>query len=278
MQTISIHFALFTLLGLLGLNSPQPAPVTMPQRGLCAHRGGMDTHPENTLPAFQHAISLGAHMIEFDIQLTRDSFLVIMHDETVDRTTNGKGKVSDLTLAEIRQLDAGLKMDARFAGTGVPTFEETLAIMPRNVWLNCHLKGGAQVGRMAAALVKKSGRLHQAFLTGGEAAAQAARQAVPGILICNVESKYRQNAVQYAEATIAMKADFIQLLRNGDNGKELMAALRKNKVKINYYYAKMPEELAPLLESGVDFVLVNDVEKFTPAAKKLGIEPCQPVF
>jgi glycerophosphoryl diester phosphodiesterase len=281
MCTLTTKALLISLLFFLcsgSLTKAQTSQVTMPQRGLCAHRGCMDTHPENTLPAFQQAIALGAQMIEFDIQLTKDSALVIMHDETVDRTTDGKGNVSELTLAEIRRLDAGRKKDARFAGTGVPTFEEVLAIMPRNVWLNCHLKGGAPVGRMAAEMVKKSGREHQAFLTCGEEAAQAARQVKPDMLICNAENRYRKNAAQYVGATIAMKAHFIQLLRDGDNRKELMADLKKNQVRINYYYAKTPDELAALLASGVDFVLVNDIEKFTPAAKKLGITPCQPVF
>src|SRR4051812_14686979 len=72
----------------------QGANYTMPVKGLCAHRGGMDTHPENTIPAFKNAVAQGVQMIEFDIQFSRDSALVIMHDETVDRTTNGSGKVS----------------------------------------------------------------------------------------------------------------------------------------------------------------------------------------
>ncbi len=256
----------------------QSTAIVMPERGLCAHRGCPDTHPENTLPGFRQAISLGAQMIEFDIQVTKDSALVIMHDETVDRTTNGTGKVSELTLAEIRQLDAGIKKGQSFVGTPVPTFEETLAMMPRNVWLNCHLKGGAYAGKAAAELVAKSGRLHQAFLTCGEAAAEAARRVKPDIQICNGESRYRKDAPQYVAATIRLKAGFIQLLRDGDNRSDLLAALRKNGVKVNYYYAKSPEELPQLLSSGVHFVLVNTLSDFIPEAKKLGIHPVQPVF
>ncbi len=256
----------------------QSVAIIMPERGLCAHRGCPDTHPENTLPGFQQAITLGAQMIEFDIQVTKDSALVIMHDETVDRTTNGKGKVSDLALAEIRRLDAGIKKDQSFAGTPVPTFEETLAMMPRNVWLNCHLKGGTYAGKAAAELVAKSGRLHQAFLTCGEAAAEAARRVKPDIQICNGESRYRKDTPQYVAATIRLKAGFIQLLRDGDNRSDLLAALRKNHVKVNYYYAKSPGELPQLLDSGIDFVLVNNLLDFIPEAKKLGIQPIQPVF
>ena len=97
--------------------------VTLPTRGIAAHRGGATTHPENTLPAFAEAVRLGAHMIEFDVAISRDGVLVLMHDATVNRTTNGKGKVNEFTLAELKRLDAGAWKDARFTGTRVLTPE-----------------------------------------------------------------------------------------------------------------------------------------------------------
>ncbi|MCE7063873.1 alkaline phosphatase family protein [Dyadobacter sp. CY326] len=258
----------------------QKTQIKMPERGLCAHRGCMDTHPENTLPAFKEAVRLGAQMIEFDIQLTKDSAMVIMHDDGVDRTTNGTGNVADLTFAQVRALDAGIKKSEKFKGTQVPTFEETLAMMPNNVWLNCHLKGDEAVGAKAAELLAKSGRLHQAFLTCSEKAAKAARQVVPNIKICNGENSYRKNTPKYVQATIDMKADFIQLLRHepGEDRTAQMQALKKNDVKISYFYAKTPDELSKLYNEGVDFVLVNNVADFTPEAKKLGIEPVTPTY
>lgn len=252
----------------------------MPDRGLCAHRGCMDTHPENTLPAFEEAVRLGAQMIEFDIQLTKDSMMVIMHDETVDRTTNGTGKVSALTFDQIRTLDAGVKKGEVFKGTQVPTFEETLRMMPENVWLNCHLKGDEAAGAMAAALLVKSGRLHQSFLTCSEKAAKAARQIVPDILICNGENSYRKNTSQYVKATVDLRSNFIQLLRHepGEDRTESMKTLKNHQVKINYFYAKSPLELEKLYQEGVDFVLVNNLAEFLPEAKKAGIEPLIPLY
>ncbi|MCF0052458.1 alkaline phosphatase family protein [Dyadobacter sp. LJ53] len=258
----------------------QKPKIEMPERGLCAHRGCMDTHPENTLPAFKEAVRLGAQMIEFDIQLTKDGEMVIMHDDGVDRTTNGSGKVSDLTFAQIRALDAGIKKSEKFTGTQVPTFEETLAMMPENVWLNCHLKGDEEVGAKSAALLAKSNRLHQAFLTCSEKAANAARLAVPEILICNGENSYRKNTPKYVQATVGNKANFIQLLRHepGEDRTASMKLLKDNKIKINYFYAKTPDELEKLYAEGVDFVLVNNVADFLPAAKKAGIEPVVPTY
>lgn len=263
----------------LGAFAQKPG-IVMPTKGLCAHRGCMDTHPENSIPSLKEAIRLGAQMIEFDILLTKDSVLVLMHDETVDRTTDGHGRVGDLTLAEIRKLDAGIKKAPSFAGTRVPTFEETLALMPRNVWLNCHLKGDEAVGRAAAAMLKKTGRMSQAFLTCSEKASQAARDEVPEILICNGENRYRRNAALYADETIKMKAPFIQLLRAepGEDRKEVMGKLKENNVTVNYYYAQTPRELAALFGEGVDFVLVNDLAQFQPEAERLGIPAWKPQF
>lgn len=272
----------FVLLWACLTTSPTVAQTTieLPKRGLCAHRGCLDTQPENTLPAFKEAIRLGAQMIEFDVQLTKDGAMVIMHAETVDRTTNGRGKVSDMTLAELRRLDAGVKKGSQFAGTSVPTFEETLAIMPRNVWLNCHLKGGEAVGKAAAELVAKVGRKHQAFLACGEEAAAGARQIRPDILICNTETKYRKDTKLYVAATLAMKADFIQLLRAeaGEDRREPMAALKNGRVRVNYYYAQTPNELPALFDSGVTFVLVNNLAECLPQLNQLGIVPVKPVF
>jgi glycerophosphoryl diester phosphodiesterase len=86
-----------------------------------AHRGGATYAPENTLAAFRNGIAQGADWLEFDVQMTKDGALVVMHDKTVDRTTNGTGDVRNLTLEQIRALDAG-------QGEKAPTFEEVVAL------------------------------------------------------------------------------------------------------------------------------------------------------
>lgn len=263
-RALSAFFLLFCL-------SSLAADPVMPVRGLCAHRGAMSTHPENTLPALEEAVHLGAHMIEFDIQLTKDGALVLMHDATVDRTTDGKGKVADLTLAEIKALDAGSKLDKRFASTRVPTFEEALAVFPKNVWLNCHLKGGADLGAATAKVIEKTGRKHQAFLAAMGPSAKAARVVVPDILICNMERQ--GDSLEYAKETIAMKAQFIQLLGKGDVPVEAVKLLNKAGVRVNYYHDETPEGLRRQWQAGVDFPLVNDLAPVIPVAREFGIEP-----
>ena len=90
------------------------------------HRGASAYAPENTVAAFDEAIRLGAKAVEFDLRLTADGFPVVLHDELVDRTTNGKGPVSGYNRFDLLRLDAGSWMHARFSGTRIPTLEEAL--------------------------------------------------------------------------------------------------------------------------------------------------------
>jgi glycerophosphoryl diester phosphodiesterase len=94
---------------------------------IIAHRGASGHAPENTLAAFERAVELGAGFIETDLHLTRDARFVAIHDHTLERTTNGRGAVSDFTLAELRELDAGKWFDRQFSGQQIPTLEEILA-------------------------------------------------------------------------------------------------------------------------------------------------------
>lgn len=96
---------------------------------IIGHRGAARHAPENTLAGFQVAAELGATWVEFDVRLTGDGVLVLMHDATVDRTTNGSGAVAAMRQGELRQLDAGAWFDRRFAGETVPTLAEALAVI-----------------------------------------------------------------------------------------------------------------------------------------------------
>jgi glycerophosphoryl diester phosphodiesterase len=93
-----------------------------------AHRGGALLAPENTLAAFRNAVALRADYLELDIVLSSDDSMMVIHDATVDRTTNGSGAVRAMTYAQLRTLDAGIKFHPRFAGERIPTFAEVLAV------------------------------------------------------------------------------------------------------------------------------------------------------
>jgi len=96
---------------------------------IASHRGGGATAPENTLPAISAALAAGFDYVEVDVALTADRQPVLMHDTTVDRTTDGHGRLSSLTLAQVQRLDAGAWFHADYAGTAVPTFGEFLDVL-----------------------------------------------------------------------------------------------------------------------------------------------------
>lgn len=95
---------------------------------ICAHRGLDDSTPENTPAAFEAALKRGM-AVEFDVQMTADGHLVIMHDDTVDRTTDGSGHVARMNLHDLKGLDAGSWFGSQFAGQRVPTFAEALDLV-----------------------------------------------------------------------------------------------------------------------------------------------------
>lgn len=108
-----------------------------PEVLVIAHRGGRGLAPEGTLTAFDHAVSLGADVLEFDTHLTKDGHLVVIHDNTVDRTTNGTGKINEMTLEEVQDLDAGYQFTNekdeyvfRDQGIYIPTVEEVFQKYP----------------------------------------------------------------------------------------------------------------------------------------------------
>jgi glycerophosphoryl diester phosphodiesterase len=94
-----------------------------------AHRGGAGLAPENTLAAFRHALTLGADVLELDVHVSKDGELVVIHDFTLPRTTNGQGYVREASLADLKRLDAGARFDPRFAGERIPTLQEVLDLV-----------------------------------------------------------------------------------------------------------------------------------------------------
>lgn len=103
---------------------------------ICGHRGFPEKYPQNTLPGFRRAIEIGCDRIEYDLHLTADGHLVVCHNPTVDNTSNGHGKISEMTFAELRKLDFGSWKGSQFAGTMIPEFQEVLELANT---LNPHL-------------------------------------------------------------------------------------------------------------------------------------------
>lgn len=124
-------------------SSPEDSEDNNPWVRIIAHRGDPIAAPENTLPAIEAALTVGVEMIEIDVHQTRDLHIVLIHDEKVDKTTNGSGRVRDMTLDEIKRLDAGGWFDESFANTPVPTLEEVFRIMDNTTQLLIEIKKGS---------------------------------------------------------------------------------------------------------------------------------------
>ena len=138
------------------------APIPVAHRGLLRHA------PENTLPAFAACLELGMGF-ELDIRTTKDGHLVVLHDDSVERTTNGSSRsIRDMTLKEVKQLDAGSWFDPAFAGVRVPTLEETLALVkarkrgPTIIALNVKQLTPAGEAKLVS-MVEKHGLLSESF-------------------------------------------------------------------------------------------------------------------
>ncbi len=140
------------------------------------HRGAAGEAPENTLPSFARALADGAAILESDVHLTRDEIPVLLHDDTLERTTDGGGRVEALSLAELQALDAGhhfspdggRTLPFRGRGIRVPTLAQALAAFPA-ARFNLELKdGGAELVRSALDVIARAGSAERTLLTAGD--------------------------------------------------------------------------------------------------------------
>ncbi len=171
---------------------------------IVAHRGFKKAAPENTLPAIRMAAEVGADYAEIDIRETADGEFVLMHNSTVDATTDGKGAVADMTLEQIKKLDAGSKFRKSFAGTEVPTLKEVFAFMKGKINAYVDFKAGSPE-KFAAILKEYDMVEHSVVYSSLEQAAQltkinSAIKVMPGIdetkLLAPLQKQYDLKAVE----------------------------------------------------------------------------------
>ncbi len=161
-----------------------------------AHRGFSGSAPENTLAAFQKAVEAGADAIELDVRLSADGEIVVIHDDALDRTTNGKGKVAAYSLLELKRLDAGSWFGTQFSGERIPTLKEVLELTKGRSLLNIELKSGGpgsyaitDLADRSLQAVQQAGMLHQvlfsSFDPSGLERIQQRNPAIPTALVLN---------------------------------------------------------------------------------------------
>lgn len=181
---------------------------------MIGHRGAAGTAPENTLAGFRKAKALGCSWVEFDVRLTGDGEPVLLHDDRLDRTTDGRGRVSGLPLAAIQRCDAGAWFHPSFAGERVPRLEEALAVIGKlglgaNIELKAARGRAAETGARAADLVARAWAdgvrqlLISSFDVGALAAARDRAPHIPrGVLFRRIPKNWRSVASQLGSTTI----------------------------------------------------------------------------
>ena len=232
-----------------------------------AHRGQRADHPENTLAAFERAAALGITLIECDVNITRDGVLVMLHDPTLERTTDGAGYVGDMLWAEVQRLDAGRKFAPRFAGARIPTARETLHYFREAGLTGCfEVKGrDAQEAQRIAApladLLVEMDALDYALMSSFDHAALAlAKRKVPALTVA--PERLPEHGPPDAEGAVrqakALGAAILQH-RIDRLTPEVMRALHDQAIAVWAWPTDSEQSLADSLALGVDGVIGDDV-------------------
>ena len=223
-----------------------------------AHRGASGDYPENTLIAFEKALEIGVDEIELDIHSTVDSHLVIMHDATVDRTTDGTGAIGELTLAEIKALDAGRVFGEQFRDERVPTWEEALDLVQGRVGLNVHLKeggdpDGAYERRVAEAL--RDFRMVQDSIMTCRDESVEIFAGIDSRIECRIFRGSR-TPEEYIQRSVEMGLRTMQPGRDITTREFVEKAHAAGRI-VHVFYADTPEDMRAFIEIGVDGILTN---------------------
>lgn len=230
----------------------------MPYPRTCAHRGFNTVAPENSLAAFGAAVAMGAEEIEFDLWFTKDGEVVSMHDSTLDRVSNGTGKIYDYTLEELRRLDFGIKHGERFAGLKIPTFEDILKKLACHCIMNIHLKTGGDKPEYldnVVKLIKKYRCEDYVYLmSGDDSLLERLQREYPDITRCCGAGN---GAWQMVERAIKYGCKKIQLFKNRFD-QDMIDRAHANGIICNVFFSDSPELTQKYLDMGIDVILTND--------------------
>ena len=224
-----------------------------------AHRGASAVAPENTMPAFAAAWRAGAQWVETDVQPSADDVLVLLHDDDVDRTTDGTGDVRALTGATLASLDAGSWFDPSFAGTGIPTLADLLADLTGERRLLLEIKGdhsSGQLGSMVQAITA-AGAQDRVFLQSFEVPVlRRLRAILPddpiGLLVETIGDDPIADCRDLGAVTY--NPDVTDLLRQPG----LVAELHAAGIAVMPWIVNDPDHWATLTDLGVDAIITDD--------------------
>lgn len=227
---------------------------------IIGHRGGAEGYPENTLAAFKKAVELGADGVEFDVQLTKDGEVVVIHDELIDRTMSGSGLVKEHTLKELRQLSAGEFFSPDFAAEKIPILAEVLEVVQNLEVINIELKNYLpypELEEKVLKLVEQFGIREQVIISSfNHYSLQKIKKLQPEI---------RTGALLMAKiinpSDYAFKRGFDALhLHFLTADQEIVDKSHFMGMQVNVYTVNFPESVVELLAKGVDMIMTDDLK------------------
>jgi glycerophosphoryl diester phosphodiesterase len=234
----------------------------LPRPTVFAHRGSSAHAPENTLAAFQLALTQGAPALELDAMLSADGQVVVIHDDTVDRTTNGSGNVRQMPLAAIKELEAGSYFDPAFKGEKIPTLSEVFETVGRRIFINIEIKNYASpldsLPSSIASLVQKHNLAEYVlFSSFNPLALLKIRRILPqvpcGLLI------FHGSAGGWARGWLGRRFPCQALhpdLR--DVIPSFIASTHQSGRRMHVYTVNQPDEMKRLFDLGVDGIFTDD--------------------
>ncbi|TXT62865.1 MAG: Glycerophosphoryl diester phosphodiesterase [Promethearchaeota archaeon] len=226
---------------------------------LIGHRGANKEAPENTLKSFQKAIDLGADYIEFDIHLSKDREIVIMHDDNTYRTTGHQGIIKQMTLSELKALDCG-------EGEQIPTLQELIHLAKNKIGLQCEIKAEGLVIDLVK-ILKKEALIENTIVSSFK----------HGELIKVQQEEPRLKIAPLEPTGTGWLTDWIQKKKIIDNAakqnyygvhplyrlvnKELIEYAHKKELKVNVWTVDSKRAMEKLIDQGIDGIITNDIQK-----------------
>jgi glycerophosphoryl diester phosphodiesterase len=254
-----------------------------PRPRLFGHRGASADFPENTLPSFQAALEAGADRLELDVHGTRDGHVVVFHDATLDRTTDGAGPIQRLSLAELRALDAGHRFRApdgsyphRGRGVRIPTLAELLEAIPE-VPLNIEVKQGEPaIEAEVVAILDRYRARERALLTAERAPLLARiRAAAPGVVTGMAAEEAFEFLSRHGDPTYRPAGAALQVPPSYDGFEvvtaQFVAAAHALGLEVHCWTINEEAEMERLLDLGVDGIMTDTPARAAAVLRRRGL-------
>jgi len=246
-----------------------------------AHRGFSGRAPENTVAAIREAIAIGADMAEIDVTLTADERVVVIHDETLQRTTNGSGNVADHSFDEIRSLDAGSWFAPQFAGEKIPTLGEVLDTTKGRILLNVEIKSEAVdrgISDKVAAAIRERGMTNQVIVSSfSPTALEQMHEVAPEIRTAVLYNPELQRGEDPVEIVRGLGASVFNI-RGSRLKAKMLRSCREHGIPVGVYTVDKPKRMKRWVKKGIDAIFTNHPDRVLEVLEELQITAPSPTL